>query len=293
MKKNIYSLVVLAMTMVGVTACHPDFEGLEPGNDKNPKATLYTYTPTSADGNYDADTDVRLRIAGNDKTEQVYYKAIKTATREGMTEEQVISEVLSSGQSVSKPGEGASVMLTGMQGKYTICAVAVNGGDQALTETSFFGLTWTTVKTGSLRTRFADGATTAYDYLEGVELQKSEDKEGSYRLKNPWGTGVNLPIDITLSHEEYDASGWADEGADDYFENEVTPYQYILMPKTEIGVNTPDYGSLSVGDYTSVRGSDYTYYCRMYKDYFIAIYSYWTGGGVGNIGSGWTYYYPD
>ena len=292
MKKNIYSLVVLAMAMVGVTACHPDFEGLEPGNDKNPKATLFTYSPTAADGNYDADTDVRLRIAGNNKTNQVYYKAIKTSVREGMSDEQVISEVMGSGQSVSSPGEGVSVFLTGMQGEYTICAVAVNGNSQALTEASFFGLTWTTVTTGSLRTRFADGASTAYDYLDGVELQKSEDVEGKYRLKNPWGTGVNLPIEVTLSHEEYDASGWADEGADDYFENEVTPYQYILMPKTEIAVNAPDYGVLSVGDYYSVRGSDYTYYCRMYKDFFIAIYSYWTCP-AGNIGSGWTYYYPD
>ena len=291
MKKNIYSLVVLAMTMVGVTACHPDFEGMEPGNDKNPKATLFTFTPTSADGNYDADTDVRLRISGNEKADQVYYKAIKLSAREGMSDDQVISEVMGSGQSVSKPGEGVNVFLTGMQGQYVIAAVAVNGNKQTLTETSFFGLTWTTVCTGDLKTRFADGETSAYDFLEGVELQKSEDKAGSFRLKNPWGTGVNLPIDVTLSHEEYDATGWADEGADDYFENEVTPYQYILMPKTEIAVNAPDYGVLSVGDYYSVRGSDYTYYCRMYKDYFIAIYSYWTCP-AGNIGSGWTYFYP-
>lgn len=289
MKKNIYKLVVLAMAMVGVTACHPEFEGQETGNDKNPKAALYTYAPTTADGNYDADTDIRLRIAANDKTDQVYYKAIKTATAEGMSEAQIISEVMT-GQSVSKPGEGVDVFLTNMQGAYTIYAVATNGKAQTLTQASFFGKTWTTVATGRLRTRFADKETTAYDYINGVELQKSEDTEGVYRLKNPWGTGANLPIEVTASHEEYDASGWANEGAGDYFGNPI-PYHYILMPKTSINITSASYGNLAVGDYYSVRGTDYTYYCRMYQDYYITIYSYWTGSG--NIGSGWTYYYPD
>lgn len=292
MKKNIYRLVVLAMAIFGVTACHPEFEGQMPGNDKEPMAALYAFAPTKADGAYDADTDLRLIITGNDKTQQVFYKAFKTSDREGMSETQVISEVLSSGQSVSNPGEGVNVFVTGMQGNYTISAVAVNGSKQNLTETTFFGLTWTDVCTGRLRTRFADQATTAYEYLTGVVLQKNEDQPGLYRLKNPFGTGVNLQISVTPSHEEYDASGWANEGDGDYFGLPI-PYQYIHIAKTALGFEAGAYGEVSVGDYTSVRGSDYDYYCRMYNDYNIKVYGYYVGSASGNIGSGWLYYYPD
>lgn len=291
MKKNIYRLVVLAMAIFGVTACHPEFEGQMPGNDKDPKAAMYTFAPTKEDGDYDADTDVRVLITGNDKAQQVYYKAYKTDNVASMTEAQIISDVMSSGQSVQNPGEGVNVFLTGLQGNNTIYAVASNSNKQTLTEATFFGKTWTNICTGRLRTRFADQSTTAYDFLSGVVLQKNEDEEGLYRLKNPWGTGVNLQIAITLEHEEYDATGWANEGDGDYF-NEPTPYQYIHIAKTALGFSAGSYGEISVGDYTSVRGSDYDYYCRLYKNHFMAVYGYYVGG-AGNIGSGWLYYYPD
>lgn len=290
MKKYIFKLAVLALGMFAATSCSPDFEGTEPGNDSKPFATLYKFSPSPADGDYDPDTDVRLRIAGNGATEQVFYKSMKKETREGMSEEQVINDVVSSGANVSKPGEGAEVFLTGMQGDNVICAVAVNGNTKVLTETTFFGLTWTTVATGSLRTRFADGSTTAYGYIDNVVMQHNEDNPLLYRLKNPWGTGVNVPILITKDHEEYDADGWAFEGESDY--NGIPlPYHYVTIEKTAIDVTAPDYGPLSVGDYTSVRGTDYVYYCRMYNDYTVQVYGYWVGSE--NIGSGWLEYYPD
>ena len=292
MKKYIYNLAVLAFGMFAATSCSPDFQGADEGSDSAPKAALYQYTPTASDGNYDADTDLRVRITGNDKTQTVYYMALKTDYYNTMSQDEVISQAKSYGQSVSNPGAGVDVFLTGMQGAYTIVAVASNGSKDVVTTTEFYGITWTTVCKGMLRTRYADKATDAYAYLDDVELQHNEDSPSQYRLKNPWGTGVNLILNINpdISDVEVDADGWANEGENDYFGNPV-PFRGILMPKTALGFSD-DTGELAVGDYYSVRGSDYTYYCRMYSDNFIAIYSYWTHGSS-NIKSGWTYFYPD
>ena len=289
MKKYIYNLAALAFGMIAATSCSPIFQGEEEGNDSAPKAAIYQFTPTAADGDYDADTDLRVRITGNNKTQTAYYKAYKTDAFDAMSEAQVISDVKSTGASVSNPGAGTDVFVTGMQGANTIVVVATDGSKDVVTTSEFYGITWTTVAKGKLRTRFANMETTDYDYLENVELQINEDEGGKvYRLKNPWGTGVNLVMNINpdITDVELDADGYANEGDGDYFGYNGVPFRGILIPKTAVG-----FGDYAVGDYFSVRGSDYTYYCRLYKDYRVTCYSYWTKGSS-NVSSGWTYFYP-
>lgn len=289
MKKYIYNLAVLALGLVAATSCSPDFVGTEPGNDSTPKTVLFTYTPTSADGNYDADTDVRLRITGNAKTEQVYYKAVKTASIEGQSDDQIISDVISTGTSVNKPGAGVDVFVTGMQGDYTICGVAVNGNSKVLTKTTFFGLTWTDVCTGTVRCKYADLATNTYAKISDVVLQHNEDNPENYRLKNPFGTGVNVMLVVTKSHEEYDATGMACEGENDYFGN-TNPYYYISSPKASMGFSVEG-ADAALGDYMTVRGNaDYYYYNRLYTDGEVHFYSNWV---VGGNKTGWFDFYPN
>lgn len=291
MKKYIYSLALLAIALISTTACSPDFEGSAEGSDSSPKAALYQFAVTSSDGNYDADTDIRLRITGNNKTTQVYYKAYKDAERAAMTDAQLISDVKSSGTSVSSPGSGTDVYVTGMQGAWTIVAVATDGNTDTLTETSFYGITWTTVSEGVVRTRFANGNDDPnYGYIYDVQLQHNEDSPLQYRLKNPFGTGQNIPITFIASHDEYDAQGHIYEGEDDYFGIDV-PFHYCSLPQTAVGL-TYDGASLAVGDYVSVVGNDgYQYYVRIYEDYNITAYVRWTAGGSA-LANGWLYFYP-
>lgn len=264
MKKNIYRLVVLAMAIFGVTACHPEFEGQMPGNDKNPKAAMYIYAPSKEDGNYDADTDVRIQITGNDKTQQVFYKAFKKDVREGMSETQVISEVLSSGQSVSNPGDGVSVFVTGMQGDNVICAVAVNGNNQTLTEAKFFGKTWTTVAVGTLKAAFLDG-TKNLTSVSGLELQHSEDNKELYRIKNAYGFGIHLPIAVVS--DAMDDGGYYHAG---------TAYQ-ITIEKTPLPATYGNYGTVSVADYSTYKADEsYLQYNYLYSDYYMICYVAYT-----------------
>lgn len=264
MKKNIYKLVVLAMAIFGVTACHPEFEGQMPGNDKNPKAAMYTYAPTKEDGNYDSDTDVRVLITGNDKAQQVYYKAFKTADIENMSETQIISDVMGSGQSVQNPGEGVNVFLTGLQGNNTICAVAVNSNNQTLTKTTFFGKTWTTVATGTLTAAFLDG-TKNLTSVSGLELQHSEDNTSLYRIKNAYGFGVHLPIAVV--------SGPMDDGG---YYHDGTAYQ-ITIEKTPLPATYGNYGTVSVADYSTYKADEsYLEYNFLYADYYMICYTAYT-----------------
>ena len=286
---------MLAATCFAAVSCSPDYEGTDPGSDGAPKATLYTYTPTSADGDYAADTDIRLRIAANSQTTTAYYKAIKTDVYETMSQADVISEVIETGSSVQDLGDGKDVFLTGLQGSWTLAVVASNGSSNTLSTTDFYGKTWNTVSTGTVYTRFAAGDDSwSYGYIYDVELQQDADDTYSYRLKNPYGTKINLSINVQEEagedNPEYDEDGYAYEGADDYFSIDKK-FRYVLIPKTAIGLTYTGYGEVSYGDYYSVRGSDYTYYCRIYEDNSIRVYGYWTGAA--NMGSGWLYFYPD
>lgn len=264
MKKNIYRLVVLAMAIFGVTACHPKFEGQMPGNDKDPKAAMYTFAPTKEDGDYDADTDVRVLITGNDKTQQVYYKAYKTDDVKSMTEAQIISDVVSSGQSVQNPGDGVNVFLTGLQGNNTICAVATNSNKQTLTEATFFGKTWTTVATGTLTAAFLDGSKNMTS-VSGLELQHSEDNTELYRIKNAYGAGVHLPIAVVS--DLMDDGGYYHAGG---------AYQ-ITIEKTALPATYGNYGTVSVADYSTYRADEsYLEYNYLYADYYMICYVAYT-----------------
>lgn len=69
MKKYIESLLLLCVAAFTLTACSEE-EGTNPGGDGNPNVVVYQYTPSQP---YNADNDITLRFATNNKVEAVYY----------------------------------------------------------------------------------------------------------------------------------------------------------------------------------------------------------------------------
>lgn len=264
MKKYIYNLAALAFGMIAATSCSPIYQGEEEGNDSAPKAAIYQFTPTAEDGEYDGDTDVRVRITGNNKTQTVYYKYFKTDAYLVMSEAQVISEVKSTGASISNPGAGADVFVTGMQGDNTIVAVATDGKDDVITTSTFFGKTWTTVAKGALTAAFLDG-TKNLTTVSGLELQHSEDNTDLYRIKNAYGFGNHLPIAI-VSDSMDDGGYYHDGGA-----------RQIIIEKTPLPATYGNYGTVSVADYSTYKGDEtYLAYNYLYDDYYMICYVAYT-----------------
>lgn len=71
------------MSAIALAACSDD-EGTDPGHDSAPAVTIYSYTPGSG---YNADEDVKIRIAPNSKVKDIYYLSeLTTAKQEYVAE---------------------------------------------------------------------------------------------------------------------------------------------------------------------------------------------------------------
>ena len=99
MKKYIENLLLVLFALVVLTACK-DEEGTDVGSDSQPKVTLYKYDAAPP---ADADNDIRLRVAANNKTEAAYYFVETKAEKEarGMSEAAYNDFVVSNGKSLT------------------------------------------------------------------------------------------------------------------------------------------------------------------------------------------------
>ena len=78
LKKYFYSVLAVA-GVVTLAACSAD-GGTGPGSNSSSAITMYTYTPSSK---YNADEDLMIRIAPNNKVAEIYYKSdLTTAVQE-------------------------------------------------------------------------------------------------------------------------------------------------------------------------------------------------------------------
>ena len=68
LKKYLYAALAV-VSAIALAACSDD-EGTDPGHDSAPAVTIYSYTPGSG---YNADEDVKIRIAPNSKVKDIYY----------------------------------------------------------------------------------------------------------------------------------------------------------------------------------------------------------------------------
>jgi len=197
MKKNLLYALTMLFGAVAFTGCSDD-EGTTPGGDSKPQATVYTYSAETPD---DPDVDVRLRIATNNQTQQVYYLAEKTADYEARLasggESGVIDYVVANGTSAAASAESPiDVVLKNLGGENTIAVVAANGSDKALSTATFTGYAWIDVARGTYISGYGNAAYFGFASVE-TTLQYKEADPTQYRFKNLFGTGQHLLLTKT------------------------------------------------------------------------------------------------
>lgn len=250
LRKYFYSALAVA-GVVTLAACSAD-EGTDPGSDSAPAVTVYTYAPGS---DYNADEDVMVRIAPNNKVAEIYYKyELTNAVQEYIAangQSAYADQVVASGTKV-EGGTTQDVVLTGLLGNYTITAVGVaSNGSKAMASAVFQGLTWTPVTDGTITygTLGGLGLSPAPATLESCDVD-----ETLFRVKNMYGEGNHLKFS-TLNLGGTDADG--------------NTFMLCRIANQSVGLSYGDYGMIYVQDVGYWQGDD----------------SYVTGGGFEN------YYY--
>lgn len=285
MKRYINSLFAVALATVALTTSCTEEEGTEPGNDSQPSIIVYQYAASRPNN---PDNDIVLRFATNNKTSEAYYLIEKTEEKEthvaSMGAEGYMDYVVSNGNKI----EGASgesnvdVTITDLYGTYTITAVAVSGSKKASSESTFTGLAWEDVATGTYQFGASAnlintlGLTTA-----PTTLQVCTTDNTLYRFEDVFGKGYSLKIRLI------DQTGKDDDGE----------YRYFRIPVAETSFTYGNYGAVSVRDVGYWQGSDAWvtdngYESGMYADHscFLCI-QYFVSAG--NIGYGYDYFVAD
>lgn len=280
MKKYIYIFLAAFLAAMNLTSCTED-EGTEPGNDPNPVVTIYQYEASSPNN---PDNDVVLRLAANNKTNEAYYlvekTADKTARLQSLGESGYAEYVVANGSKVEGIAgvSDADLLLTDLYGPYTITVVAVNGASMTSSETTFIGLEWADVVTGTYL--FNAVKSLGLSPVKTV-LQVCTTDDNLYRFKDVFGTGYSLKIkliDLTDSDEDGE-------------------YRFFRIPKAATPYNYGSYGAVGVRDVGYWRGSDSWvtekgYESGMYEDHscFLCI-QYFVSAG--NLGYGYDFFIPD
>lgn len=240
MKTKYITLALLPLAAL-FTACEEE-EGTVPGNDSQPKVTLYSYTP---DAPYDTDNDIRVRVAANSKATEIYYLAEETEkTNEYIKskgENAFYEKVIAEGKKVDvAPAETGDVYVTGMFGQNTITFVAVNGGSKTASTLSFYGYTWNTISTGTYT--FSEKAQSRLGIASAAtELQVNADDSDALRFKNLWGSGKHMYINKTEFASE---------------DKEGNKYTFIRVPSQTTPFEFSDYGNINVRDVAEWQGDD-------------------------------------
>lgn len=279
MKKYIYRLFIVLLTTATMTSCAED-EGTDAGNDSKPVITLYQY---KAGRPNNPDNDIVLRFAANSKTTEAYYLVEKSkdkiAHATSMGNDGYMDYVISNGKKVSEisGASNADVTLTDLYGEYTISAVAVGKDVKTLTETTFNGLDWTDVVTGTYYFASKAVSGTAAASISKVAsnptvLQVCTTDANLFRFKDAFGTGYHLKINLI----DY-------KGNDDGGE-----YQFFRVPATDTPYTYGNYGIVNVRDIGYFQGNDAFvtengYESGMYAnhDCFIFIQYYVSAGNIG------------
>jgi len=265
MKNKIYQIFIAFFAISFMSSCNEDL-GTVPGNDPNPVATIYQYTPSRP---YNADNDILLRVATNNKTVEAYYKVEKTADI-SMNESAYMDYVVANGIKLTDiSGEStADIALTGLYGDYTITVVAVGkNGTKTSAKTTFSGLDWTDVATGVYYFQPNNKAANAtiiknlFGASTPAVLQICTTNNKLYRFKDIFGAGYSMKINLlTLTGEDEDGK-----------------YTFFRVPVTDTPGTYGSYGAVSVRDIGYWQGNDSFvttggYESGMYEDYSCFVY---------------------
>jgi hypothetical protein len=282
MKKYIYKLCIAFIATATIASCSGD-EGAVPGSDSKPVITVYQYKTSRP---YNVDNDIIVRFATNNQTTEAYYLAEKTvdanARITSIGEEAYTDYVVANGTKLADvSGESnVDVTLIDLYGDYTITAVAVGKGIKTSAKTTFIGIDWSTVATGT----YLFG--TAGKKVSGVEsnptvLQVCTTDDKLYRFKDVFGSGYHLKINL-INLTGTDADG---------------EYRFFRVPVAETPYTYGTYGAVGVRDIGYWQGSDAWvtdngYESGMYADYNCFIYIQWFVS-AGNIGYNYDFFVVD
>lgn len=280
MKKYIYRLFIVFLATVALSSCTEE-EGSVPGNDSKPVVTVYQY---KASRPLNIDNDILVRFAANNKTTEAYYLVEKTADRNdhiaALGESGYNEYVVSNGTKLSTISGESDVLVTvtDLYGEYTITAVAVGGGIKTSATTSFTGLAWEDVVSGTYH--FFKPSIMGDMVSTSTTLQICTTDENLYRFKDLYGTGYHLKINLI------DLKGTDEDGE----------YTFFRIPATDTPF-TYNNGIVNVRDIGYWQGSDAWvtergYESGMYSDYscFLFIQYYYSGG---NLGYNYDMFIPD
>ena len=229
--KNILHIIAAGVVFSLLAACSEKL-GTEPGNDPTPKATIYQYAPGEG---YNSDEDVVVRFVSNGKVEKLCYLVERAEEKESFINEngeaEYAKKVLSEGLEVpSAELKSYNDTLTGLAGTYAVTAAAVSGGETILSESIFYGLSWTTLSSGTYIFAVLSDMGLA---PAQTEFQVCDTDPNLYRFKDVFKPGYSLKI---VALPEY-------TNTDDY-----GTYTFCRVPVQDTGFTYGDYGAIGVRD---------------------------------------------
>lgn len=282
--KNILHIIAAGVVFSLLVACSEKL-GTEPGNDPTPKATIYQYAPGEG---YNSDEDVVVRFVSNGKVEKLFYLVEPADEKESFINENGESEyakkVLSEGLEVpSADLKSYNDTLTGLAGTYAVTAAAVSGGETILSESVFYGLSWSTLSSGTYTFKVLSDMGLA---PAQTEFQVCDTDPNLYRFKDVFKPGYSLKI---VALPEY-------TNTDDY-----GTYTFCRVPVQDTGFTYGDYGAIGVRDigywqgdasYVTDGGFESCYYTDGPEkgNLYICVQYYVSAG---NLGYDYDSYVPD
>jgi hypothetical protein len=271
MKVYFYKLFFALFSVTTFFACS-ESEGADPGSDSAPMVTIYQYKPNRP---YNPDNDITIRFATNDKAINVYYFTEKTSEKNAritsIGEEGYKEYVVSNGKKLEGIS-GAStvdVTITDLYGDYSITAVAVGEKQKSLANTTFKGLEWNDVATGTYH--FFNYKALGISSTSSTVLQVCTTNDNLYRFKDLLGKGYHLKINLM-----------GQKGKDDDGE-----FQFLRIAPTETSF-VSNGSPVSVRDIAYWQGNDsfatnLKYASGMYSGYscFLCLQYYISGKSLG------------
>ena len=262
-------------------------EGTEPGNDAKPGVAIYQFAPGAG---YNADNDVKVLVAANSKTENVYYIAEKKADYDShiaQGEDAYAKYIISNGTKVTATPTGmggtkeAEAIITGLEGEYIITAVASTGSDVDMSSTSFTGLLYEDYQEGTYYFSNATVAKLMETEAVDVKLMKCSNKAGIFLFKDLFGEGHSMKIEMLPDYTGYDDGD----------------YTFFRIPPQPTGLMHPSYGEIGVRDIGYWQGNsawitDNGYESGMYEDGYCFVYAQWYVS-AGSLGYAYDYFVPE
>lgn len=248
MKKYLYIFLTFAFGGA-LASCQKAEEGTEPGTTSDPTAVVFAYA--ADDDSHNPDSDLRLRIATNDKAQKVYVFYEDTLSYQSnlasMGKDGYADYVVKNGTEVS--GAVANSVtesyITGLNGFYDLSVAAVSGGKATVKTIRVFGVIWEDICEGTYRVQYSKRPLAPI--MGGFEFpttfQHNPIFPNQYRYKDVFGKGYHVILNLT-----------GDEGEDD-----MGVYKCFSINGCPTGFEYSNYGMIFVSTYADYNG-DPSYY---------------------------------